>query len=248
MKGPDPISMSSDTATSGASTDATRGHYDWTASIYDNVVELFTGGQNRKCKVSQVAQMQPGDRVLYVGVGPGEDAIEAARSGIKVTCIDLSEGMIGKVLARFQAAGLPGEFVCDDIMEHEPAELYDAVVTNYFLNVFSPPVMEQMLATVVKLVRPGGKLFIADFAPPRGNILLRWMQRAYWRVTIVSHWMVGLAALHPIYDYTTYLPDQGMTPTNSQYFRLFKIGPWLFRSLTAVREEEPDAVPYPPGE
>jgi hypothetical protein len=31
--------------------------------------------------------------VLYVGVGSGEDAIEAARRGIQVTCLDLSTSM-----------------------------------------------------------------------------------------------------------------------------------------------------------
>ena len=146
--------------------------YDRVSSIYERLAVLFTGGQNLATRMSQLEDMHPGQRVLYVGVGPGEEALEAASRGIKVTCVDLSPSMVETVRKRFEKAGLPGEFVCADIMEYQPAQPFDVVVANFFLNVFSRPVMEKIMARLVSLVRPGGDFVVADFGAPRGNVFL----------------------------------------------------------------------------
>ena len=106
--------------------------------------------------------------------------------------------------ARFARAGLTAEFICADVFDHHPAEGYDAVALNFFLNFFPAGPMRNALGQLVELVKPGGKLFIADYAYPRGNWLLRLPQVIYWRITNVFFWAVsfgGLGALHPIYDY-----------------------------------------------
>lgn len=142
-------------------------NYDCIASNYDWQTHLATGGQNLAARLSQIDDLVPGERVLYVGVGSGEDAIEAARRGLLVTCLDLSEGMVQMARERFAEAGLPGEFVAADLMQYVPDQPFDAVVANFFLNVFSRPLMEGMLARLAGLVRPGGKLLIADCSPAR---------------------------------------------------------------------------------
>ncbi len=151
--------------------------------------------------------MQPGDRVLYVGVGSCEDAIEAARMGVRVTCLDLSAAMIEKGRERFAEANLPGEFVCADIMKYTPEQPFDAVTCNFFLNIFTRPVMEQVLERAAALVRPGGTLLIADFAPPQGRFLLRAVHRIFYKVSNVIYWSVGLCPLHPIYIYADYYAE-----------------------------------------
>ncbi len=222
-----------------SSGEQTARSYEWMSPIYERLTWLFTGGQNLAARFSQIDDMQAGQRVLYVGVGPGEEALEAARRGIKVTCVDLSPGMVEIVRRRFEKAGLPGEFVCADIMEYESDEPFDAVVSNFFLNIFSRPMMLRMLARLASLVRPGGDFVLADFAPPRGNIVLRARHRLYYRVANVSHWLVGLCALHPIYTYADYYPQVGLKLQNTRYFRLSILGPgpWVFLSMRAVKED-----------
>ncbi len=212
--------------------------YESISSFYERLNSLFTGGQNVAARMSQIEDMHAGQRVLYVGVGPGEEAIEAARRGIKVTCVDLSPSMVEIVRKRFEEAGLPGEFVCADIMEFETEEPFDVVVANFFLNIFSQPVMLQMLTRLVALVRPGGDFVVADFARPRGNVVLRFRHWLYYTVANVSHWLLGLCALHKIYDYTTYYPGLGLKLQNTRYFRLTILGPgpWIFLSMRATKE------------
>ena len=211
--------------------------YERVSSKYDRTIAVFTGGQNLATRLAQLDEMQPGDRVLYVGVGSGEDAIEAARKGVKVTCLDLSAGMVEKGRERFAKAGLTGEFVCADIMKYSPQEPFDAVTANFFLNIFTRPVMEQVLARTVGLIRPGGKLLIADFARPRGSLLLRILHRAFHDTSNIIYWSMGLCPLHPIYIYSDYFPRLGLTLKNARQFRLFWKGPWVFEATTAVKAQ-----------
>jgi ubiquinone/menaquinone biosynthesis C-methylase UbiE len=211
-------------------------NYDRVSSKYDRTIAVATGGQNLATRLAQLDEMQPGDRVLYVGVGSCEDAIEAARMGVRVTCLDLSEAMIEKGRERFAEANLPGEFVCADIMKYTPEQPFDAVTCNFFLNIFTRPVMEQVLERAAALVRPGGTLLIADFARPQGHFLLRAVHRIFYKVSNVIYWSVGLCPLHPIYIYSDYYSKLGLRLESTRRFRLFLKGPWVFQTTTAVKD------------
>lgn len=221
------------TSTSG---ETTRASYERVSSRYDRTIAVCTGGQNLATRLAQLDELKPDDRVLYVGVGSAEDALEAARNGAHVTCLDLSAGMIENARERFERAQLPGEFVCADIMNYTPEQPFDAVACNFFLNIFTRPVMEQVLTRAVSLVRPGGKLLIADFAPPRGNILLRALHRIFYRASNVIYWAMGLCPLHPIYVYADYFQGLGLKLNSTRRFRLFLRGPWVFQTTAAVRD------------
>lgn len=215
--------------------------YEWISSQYDWTIALCTGGQNLRTRLAQLDDLAPGDRVLYVGVGSGEDALEAARRGIRVTCLDLSSSMIEKARQRFQRAGLTADFVCADLMRYAPEQPFDAVACNFFLNIFSRPVMKEALTRAASLVRPGGKLLIADFAPAQGNPFLYAAHRIYYRVANVAYWMMGLCALHSIYIYADEYPRLGLTLKKTDRFRVFGRGPWFFQTTTAVKDRWLDA-------
>jgi SAM-dependent methyltransferase len=50
----------------------------------------------------------PGDRVLEIGCGTGEDAVHLARRGVRVLATDASAGMLEVARAKIDAAGLAG--------------------------------------------------------------------------------------------------------------------------------------------
>jgi ubiquinone/menaquinone biosynthesis C-methylase UbiE len=221
-----------------SSSTTTAKNYDGVVWVYDPMSSIYSLGQINAAKISQVAHLSPGESVLYVGVGTGDDALAAARAGARVTCIDLSPAMLKRAEARFIRTGLTGEFICADALEHHPAEGYDAVALNFFLNFFPEPSMRNALSRLVGLVKPGGKLMIADYAYPRGNWLLRLPQVIYWRITNVFFWAVsfgGLGALHPIYDYCGYFPGLNFETESVEYFRPLRVGPWAYYSICAKR-------------
>ncbi|HEV3004253.1 MAG TPA: class I SAM-dependent methyltransferase [Pirellulales bacterium] len=179
--------------------------------------------------------MQPGDRVLYAGVGAGEDAVDAARLGARLTCLDLSSAMLTRLEARLNGAGHAAEVVCGNVFDHRRTGYYDVVCANFLLNCLSEAAMRDMVAHLATLVRPGGKLLIADLALPQGGLFSRCAQRAYSRVANVIFWALGLVPLHPIYDYRRHFANAGLKCADARSFRLLGFGPVAYESLTAIR-------------
>ncbi len=210
-------------------------NYSPISRIYESLGQIYSGGQIFAAKASQIAQMQPGDRVLYVGVGPGEDAVLAARSGANVTCLDLAAGMLRVARAKMDQAGVNAELIQGDILAHDRYEQYDVVIANFFLNVFPEPVVKQMLSHLTRLVKPEGKLLISDFMKPEGGLISRSAQACYWGVTNLFYYLLGLSAWHPVYDYPAYFAACGLELQRDDRFRLLTRLPLGFWSVTARR-------------
>ena len=150
--------------------------YDRVAKLYDTAAHLYSGGQIRALKAAQIGELQPGQRILYAGVGDGEDAVLAANRQVTLTLLDLSQGMLDRAAAKFQAVDAEGciEVVCSDVLRHERPGHYDIVVANFFLNVvYRAHDEEAVLARLATMLKPGGKLLIGDFSYPRGWITTR---------------------------------------------------------------------------
>ena len=184
-----------------------QNNYDRFAYVYDWLANAYSCGQIRVCKAAQIRNIAPGARVLYAGVGGGEDAVMAAQKGAHVTIIDLSPRMIAKATKRNTAAGLDGqvECICGDILEHDRREYYDVVCANFFLNVFAEPVMREMMQYLATLLRPAGKLMIADNAPVEGPAWQQMARRIYFGVQVRVFRVLAGNAIHPIYDYRVHL-------------------------------------------
>jgi ubiquinone/menaquinone biosynthesis C-methylase UbiE len=218
-----------------AKNDTAHRSYQNVAWFYETTTHLYSLGRIRAANASQVAYMGPGDRVLYVGSGTGVDAVLAARSGAIVTCIDLAPAMLERARRRFDAAGLDAEFIQTDVMEFRPEVRYDAVTANFFLDLFTEPVAERVVAKLADLVRPGGRVMMADFAPPEGGMAARAIQFAYAGLANLSFWTIRLAPLQPIHDLRGLLPGAGLELVATDDFRLFSFGPPAYRSLIALR-------------
>ncbi len=210
-------------------------NYNRVALVYEALGYIYSGQQIYRAKASQIAEIEPQDRVLYAGVGPGEDAVLAAGKGARVTCIDLSTAMLRHAESRMTREGLTAEFLQTDLLDHDRREFYDVVIVNFFLNVFSEQDMRRMLCHLATLAKPGGKVLIADFMPPEGKPLARTAQAAYWGVTNLFYYLLGLSAWHPVYDYTACFAAAGLTLKNVRRFRPLKISPVGFWAVTATR-------------
>ena len=136
--------------------------YSSVANLYDSLGHLYSGGQIAATKASQINHISTGDRVLYAGVGGGEDARLAAKAGAKVTVVDLSQAMLDRAIVGFERAGVRDdiEVICGDIMEHARHGYYDVVVANFFLNVFDTELMPQVMKHLALQLRDGGTFMI----------------------------------------------------------------------------------------
>ncbi len=104
--------------------------------------------------------------ILDLGCGPGIVAADLARDAGKIVAFDLTPEMLVKARQRCKEAGLSNiEFELGRA-EDLPFEndRFDAVVTRLTIHHFQDPrvVMSQM----VRVIRPGGKLVIAEIVSP----------------------------------------------------------------------------------
>jgi demethylmenaquinone methyltransferase/2-methoxy-6-polyprenyl-1,4-benzoquinol methylase len=211
--------------------------YDRLAWLYDAAAHLYSGGQIHALKVSQIGELQPGHRILYAGVGGGEDAVLAANHDVLLTVLDASPLMLERAALKFRAAGVQDsiEVICSDVLKHERHAYYDVVVANFFLNIFSEPAMKVVLAHLVTMIKPGGKLLIGDFSYPHGWSTTRATQRMYYYLSMFTFWLFGGTPLHPIYDYARYFEAVDLRTLSVEHFRVNAIFPASFETITAVK-------------
>ncbi len=215
-------------------------NYDRAAWFYEASSSLYSTGQIKRAKLSQLPFMQPGQSILYLGVGAGEDAVQAAKLGLNVTCIDISQGMLARLKQKLTREQLTAELLCCNAFDHCRYDHYDAVATNFFLNCFKLPMMREMMKHAITLVKPGGRFFVADVSPPQGGVLSRSFNLAYSKWAMAIFWAMRLVPWHENYDYAAELKAQGLEIEDVSNFRIANVGPVMFQSVVAVR---PPGVP-----
>lgn len=211
--------------------------YDRMAWFYDRLAYLYSVGRIYALKTSQTTEMHAGNRVLYVGVGGGEDALLAAKRNVLLTILDLSPVMLERATRKFQAAGIQGsvETICCDAFKHERTAYYDIVVVNLFLDIFSESDMKAMLVHLAKMIKPGGKMLIGDYSYPAGGLITRVIQRTYYFLAMSTFWLFGGSSLHPIYNYPQYFEEANLRTVGVKRFRVSAFFPASFETITAVK-------------
>ncbi|MBK7949034.1 MAG: class I SAM-dependent methyltransferase [Deltaproteobacteria bacterium] len=220
---------------SGSGTPFAAHPYGAVAAVYDELAALYSLGAIDRSKRAGVSALAPGERVLFVGAGRGSDVVGAVRRGCRVTAVDLAPAMLARLRASLDREGLAAETILGDVADHRPAEPYDALVAHYFLNLWDTPLAGAMLAHLRSLVRPGGRLVVADFARPSGGSVASLLANAYYRPIDWLAWALGYCALHPILDYGVLLPAAGFRITREQRFAVLGIRDPAYVSIVAQR-------------
>jgi demethylmenaquinone methyltransferase/2-methoxy-6-polyprenyl-1,4-benzoquinol methylase len=190
--------------------------------IYDWLSAFYSGKSIHHCKVAMLDRLQPGDKVLFAGVGHGRDAVYAARRGAEVTVVDLSETMLRKFQANLAREGVDATIrqVHSDIMKVEEYERYDMVVANFFLNVFHEDMMVRVLQHLIRLGKPGARVVVGDFSFPTGNVLTRAVKTLYWYGAVGFFWLFAGNAFHNIYNYPEWMKELGLRIHEQKHYKL----------------------------
>jgi demethylmenaquinone methyltransferase/2-methoxy-6-polyprenyl-1,4-benzoquinol methylase/phosphoethanolamine N-methyltransferase len=164
------------------------------APYYDlmvNVTSLGHAGMLRRMTVDN-ALIQPGDNVLDVGCGTGEVALLAkmrTRAG-KIYGIDPAPEMVAVARSKAARKKLEIDFRVGVIESLPfPDASMDVVTSSLMVHHLPEDLQVRGMAEVYRVLKPGGRLLIADFMRPSGSL----MNHIFTTVTHHQHVQSGLA-------------------------------------------------------
>lgn len=127
-------------------------------------------GRELRRRAATLARLRPGEQVLDVGCGTGTLALEVARRvgrAGRVAGIDPSPEQIARArakAARRQVSNLPIAFQIGVIEQLPfPDQTFDVVLSTLMMHHLPAPLKRQGLAEIARVLKPGGRLVIADF-------------------------------------------------------------------------------------
>ena len=128
---------------------------------------LFRGqGQALRQRSLQLADLHPGEQILDVGCGKGTLALEVARRGSagRVAGIDPSSEQIARARRAAARRNAPIEFQIGVIEQLPfPEATFDVVLSTLMMHHVPAPLKRQGLSEIARVLKPGGRLVIADF-------------------------------------------------------------------------------------
>lgn len=144
------------------------------AAFYDVLVRVLTFGREQRFREATLdcARVGPGERVLDVGCGTGTLALTAKRRagpGGLVHGVDAAEAMVARAKHKTMREGLDVTFTVS------PAQLlpfpdgaFDVVLCTLVIHHLPNGARRQAIAAMRRVLRPGGRLLVVDFAQERG--------------------------------------------------------------------------------
>lgn len=137
--------------------------FDAVADRYDLTNDAMTFGISRlwRIEITKAVDPHPGERILDLAAGTGASSVPYARAGAEVTAGDISTGMLE--VGRRKHPEI--DFVYADALDlpFDDASFDVVTITYGFRNVQEP---QAALAEMLRVLKPGGRLLVAEFSTP----------------------------------------------------------------------------------
>jgi demethylmenaquinone methyltransferase/2-methoxy-6-polyprenyl-1,4-benzoquinol methylase len=175
-----------------------RGMFGAVARRYDLLNHLLSAGLDIgwRRRAAAACDAQDGQTVVDVCCGTGDLAMAVLRraAGARVVGVDFSRPMLARARGKFARAGLAARATlveADALALPLPDASADAATCAFGLRNLADAA--RGLAEMVRVVRPGGRVVVLEFHPPRGRGAMAGLFSLYFRRVLprLGGWISG---------------------------------------------------------
>lgn len=171
--------------------------FDRLARIYLPLERIAFGRDLERARFALLPELRDCRRILVLGDGDGRglERLASLATGARIHSLDLSPGMLACAQRRCGRFGDRLRFEAADIRTAIlPDQRYDAVVTCFFLDCFTPAELAEIVPRIAASLRPGARWLWSDFVlPDKGPA--RWRAQAWLTVMYAFfRWETGIRA------------------------------------------------------
>ena len=192
------------------------------AGFYDALANIVFGRNLQEAQAANMQAMADNLRILIIGGGSGwilQQVLQNTQNSCLVY-LEASGSMLQKTEERIKHRTLGNqiEYRFGTEADIKQAEKFDLIITNFFLDLFSPVYLQPILDKLHDALAPDGKWLITDFVMPisgklaqlRAKLLFKSMY-LFFRLTC------GISATTLPY-WENKLKSMSLVKTNSSYF------------------------------
>ncbi len=180
---------------------------------YDLGIRLLTFGRLESAYNRLADHVNQEQKVLDIGCGTGALTLRIAQRGAQVKGIDTNPQMLEIAERCIQEAGLTESVGLVEMgvaeLDSEETESYDAVTSGLCFSELSEDELDYTLKQVVRILKPGGLLLVADEVRPRTGVGR--FVHALIRIPLVAiTWLLTQQTTHPLTQLSERLTDAGL--------------------------------------
>ncbi|WP_323755719.1 class I SAM-dependent methyltransferase [Roseivirga sp.] len=163
-----------------------KNNFNLIAPVYDGLAKVVFGKKLKQIQIQFLPLIPENASVLIMGGGTGWIINELFNTGFKgkLTYVEASEKMIS-LSRRNSAFNDSIDFIHGEENAIPIDHKYDVIITNFFLDVFSEPRLDQVMSTLSGKLHNGGMWICSDFYDTKKtrHRFLLWLMFSFFRIT-----------------------------------------------------------------